>query len=182
MKALGVTDLRRFDWLDAPPPATVLRALETLYALGAVDEAGGLTPFGEKVSFFPLDPEMATVLLRSAAHGCAREVVALAAMVSADAMQHRCGKCLWHPLGDHLTLLRLFFSSVNCTEEELWGFCSANRLGYSAMSHARQVRYRCFAPCLRRAVHPHPVVLRTSLLPPPPPAPTLPHPMDRVKR
>lgn len=40
LKALGFDDLLAFDFMDRPPTAAVLRALETLYALGALDDSG----------------------------------------------------------------------------------------------------------------------------------------------
>lgn len=38
MKALGIKDIAHFEFLDAPPPESVIRSLQTLYALGAIDE------------------------------------------------------------------------------------------------------------------------------------------------
>ena len=40
LKALGFDDLVGFDFMDRPPTAAMLRALETLFALGALDDAG----------------------------------------------------------------------------------------------------------------------------------------------
>ena len=40
LKALGFDDLVGFDFMDRPPTAAMLRALETLYALGALDDSG----------------------------------------------------------------------------------------------------------------------------------------------
>lgn len=40
LKALGFDDLLAFDFMDQPPTAALLRALETLYALGALDDSG----------------------------------------------------------------------------------------------------------------------------------------------
>ena len=54
----GVKDLVRFDWLDAPAPETLMRALETLNFLAAIDDDGNLTPLGSKMSEFPLDPQV----------------------------------------------------------------------------------------------------------------------------
>ncbi len=44
LKALGFDDLLGFDFMDRPPTAAMLRALETLYALGALDDAGKHLP------------------------------------------------------------------------------------------------------------------------------------------
>ena len=55
---VGVRDLVRFDWVDAPAPETLLRALEILNFLAALDDDGNLTPLGSIMSEFPLDPQV----------------------------------------------------------------------------------------------------------------------------
>jgi pre-mRNA-splicing factor ATP-dependent RNA helicase DHX15/PRP43 len=55
---VGVRDLVRFDYLDAPAPETLMRALEILNFLAALDDDGNLTPLGSMMSEFPLDPQV----------------------------------------------------------------------------------------------------------------------------
>jgi ATP-dependent RNA helicase DHX8/PRP22 len=38
LKAMGVNDIIGFDFMDPPPVQTLINAMETLYALGALDE------------------------------------------------------------------------------------------------------------------------------------------------
>lgn len=38
LKAMGINDTLGFDFMDPPPPATLIAALEQLYNLGALDE------------------------------------------------------------------------------------------------------------------------------------------------
>jgi hypothetical protein len=38
LKSLGIHDLMNFDFMDPPPAETLLRALEQLYALGALND------------------------------------------------------------------------------------------------------------------------------------------------
>jgi len=54
----GVKDLVRFDYVDAPAPETLMRALELLNYLAALDDEGNLTPMGTMMSEFPLDPQV----------------------------------------------------------------------------------------------------------------------------
>jgi ATP-dependent RNA helicase DHX8/PRP22 len=35
---MGINDMLGFDFMDPPPPATLISALEQLYNLGALDE------------------------------------------------------------------------------------------------------------------------------------------------
>jgi pre-mRNA-splicing factor ATP-dependent RNA helicase DHX15/PRP43 len=54
----GLKDLVRFDWVDAPAPEALMRALEILNFLAALDGDGNMTPLGRKISEFPLDPQV----------------------------------------------------------------------------------------------------------------------------
>ena len=38
LKSLGIHDLMNFDFMDPPPAETLLRALESLYALGSLND------------------------------------------------------------------------------------------------------------------------------------------------
>ena len=55
-----------FDFMDPPAPETLMRALELLNYLGALDDEGELTPVGEKMAEFPLEPQLAKTILVSA--------------------------------------------------------------------------------------------------------------------
>jgi hypothetical protein len=58
LKKLGIDDLVHFDFMDPPAPETLMRALELLNYLGALDDEGNLTQTGELMSEFPLDPQV----------------------------------------------------------------------------------------------------------------------------
>ena len=51
-------DLVRFDYVDAPAPETLMRALELLNYLAALDDEGNLTALGGIMAEFPLDPQV----------------------------------------------------------------------------------------------------------------------------
>ena len=61
LKKLGIDDLVHFDFMDPPAPETLMRALELLNYLGALNDDGELTEIGAVMSEFPLDPQMAKV-------------------------------------------------------------------------------------------------------------------------
>ena len=44
LKKLGINDLVHFDFMDPPAPETLMRALQLLNYLGALDDEGNLTP------------------------------------------------------------------------------------------------------------------------------------------
>eukprot|EP00168_Porphyra_purpurea_P015571 TRINITY_DN4816_c0_g1_i2.p1 TRINITY_DN4816_c0_g1~~TRINITY_DN4816_c0_g1_i2.p1 ORF type:complete len:306 (+),score=84.79 TRINITY_DN4816_c0_g1_i2:835-1752(+) len=82
LMSLGIDNLLAFDFVDAPPPATLLRSLELLYALGALSPAGKLTKRGRRMAELPLEPLMAAAVVASEAHGCTEEVITICAMLS----------------------------------------------------------------------------------------------------
>jgi ATP-dependent helicase HrpB len=52
-------------WLDAPPEAALAEAGALLRRLEAVDEKGGLTPFGRRLAKLPVHPRLGAMLLRA---------------------------------------------------------------------------------------------------------------------
>ncbi|KAM7501144.1 hypothetical protein LguiB_000048 [Lonicera macranthoides] len=118
LKKLGIDDLVHFDFMDPPAPETLMRALEVLNYLGALDDDGNLTKLGEIMSEFPLDPQMAKMLVVSAEFNCSNEILSISAMLSvpncfvrpreaqkdADEAKARFG----HIDGYHLTLLNVY--------------------------------------------------------------------------
>ena len=116
LKAMGVNDLINFDFMDPPPAATMLTALEQLYALGALDDEGLLTRIGRKMADFPLDPPLSKMLIKSVDYGCSEESLTIVAMLQAGGQvyyrpkdkqaQADAKKAKFHqPEGDLLTLL-----------------------------------------------------------------------------
>ena len=64
LKALGINNVLRFDFLDSPPAQNMIRGLEILYGLGAIDSDCQLTnPLGLYMAEFPLQPMYAKLLL-----------------------------------------------------------------------------------------------------------------------
>ena len=65
LKSLGINDLMNFDFMDPPPSETLMRALEQLYALGALNDKGELTKLGRRMAEFPVDPMLAKMICAS---------------------------------------------------------------------------------------------------------------------
>jgi ATP-dependent RNA helicase DDX35 len=78
LKALGVNNILGFDLLDLPSVDALSHGLESLYALGAIDDATSLTPTGWDMSSFPTEPRISRMLLESLREECAREVAGVA--------------------------------------------------------------------------------------------------------
>ncbi len=62
---MGISNLVEFDFLDPPQHDMLVKGLETLYALGALNDEGELTKLGRKMAEFPLDPMLSKILIKS---------------------------------------------------------------------------------------------------------------------
>ncbi len=63
LKSLGIDDLIHFDFMDPPPPETLIRAFELLYALGSLNDDGDLTKLGRRMAEFPVDPMLSKAII-----------------------------------------------------------------------------------------------------------------------
>jgi ATP-dependent RNA helicase DHX8/PRP22 len=148
LKAMGINDLLRFDFMDPPPVNTMLTALEELYALAALDDEGLLTRMGRKMADFPMEPSLAKVLLASVEKGCSDEMVTIVAMLNLQNIFYRPKekqtqadqkKAKFHdPHGDHLTLLNVYNSWKNNGFSNPW--CFENFIQARSMRRAKEVR------------------------------------------
>ena len=82
LKHLGIDNIVHFEWLSPPPAANMLKAIELLYALGALDDDAKLTsPLGVRLAELPLEPQLGKALLVSDDMGCVSEMLTVAAFL-----------------------------------------------------------------------------------------------------
>jgi ATP-dependent RNA helicase DDX35 len=151
LKALGIDNIVSFDFITSPPAELVIRALELLYSLGALDEYAKLTrPLGVRMAEIAVEPMMAKTLLSAPSFGCLSEILTIAAMTSL-------GGAVWFhhdgekknmetsrrkfaaEEGDHLTLLNAYQAFVTKGRKES-KFCHTNHLNYKSMIRAVSIR------------------------------------------
>ncbi|CEL96663.1 unnamed protein product [Vitrella brassicaformis CCMP3155] len=149
LKKLGIDDLVHFDFMDPPAPETLMRALEMLNYLGALNDEGDMTELGEMMAEFPLDPQLAKMLVDSPKFNCSNEILSIAAMLSvphcfvrpreamreADEAKGRFS----HLDGDHLTLLNVFHAYKQAQGAGK-SFCYDNFLNHRSLLSAENVR------------------------------------------
>lgn len=151
LKALGVDNVLRFDYLSPPPAELMIKAIELLYSLGALDEYAKLTrPLGMRMAELAVEPMMAKTLLSAASFGCLSEILTIAAMTSLGGnvwVQQDSEKKQFENArrkfaaeeGDHLTLLNVYQSFVGKGRKEA-RFCYDNYLNFKLMTRAVSVR------------------------------------------
>ncbi|KAG5465386.1 hypothetical protein CUR178_00089 [Leishmania enriettii] len=117
LKALGIHNLIQFDFLDAPSTASLERALDHLFLLGAMKADGRLTVTGRRMAEFPLEPSLSKCLIRACALGCGRHMAMAAAMITLDSIfiNTRDAKELHH---------------IKSAKEHLFGFGNGDVTGY----------------------------------------------------
>ncbi|KAL2131964.1 hypothetical protein VTI74DRAFT_4391 [Chaetomium olivicolor] len=151
LKALGIDNVLRFDFLTPPPAELMIRALELLYSLGALDDYAKLTkPLGLRMAELAVEPMMAKTLLSAPSFGCLSEMLTIAAMTSLGGniwIQHEGEKKKTESArrkfaaeeGDHLTLLNVYQAFVTKGRKEA-RFCHENMLNFKALSRAVSIR------------------------------------------
>lgn len=150
LKKLGIDDLVHFDFMDPPAPETLMRALEMLNYLGALDDEGNLTPLGATMAEFPLDPQLAKLLIEAPRFNCSNEILSIVACLSvpqffmrpkesqraADEAKARFA----HVDGDHLTLLNVYHAYKSVPEANQVQWCWDNFLNQRSLKSADNVR------------------------------------------
>lgn len=151
LKALGIDNVLRFDFLTPPPAELMVKALELLYSLGALDEYAKLTrPLGMRMAELAVEPMMAKALLSAPGFGCLSEVLTITAMTSLGGnvwVQHDGEKRKTESSkrkfaaeeGDHLTLLNVYQAFVTKGRKES-RFCRDNSLNFKALTRAVSIR------------------------------------------
>ncbi|RLN03996.1 hypothetical protein C2845_PM13G10440 [Panicum miliaceum] len=150
LKSLGIHDLINFDFMDPPPSEALLKALEQLFALSALNSRGELTKTGRRMAEFPLDPMLSKMIVASEKYKCSDEVISIASMLSIgnsifyrpkDKQVHADNARLnFHTgnVGDHIALLNVYNSWKETDYSTQW--CYENYIQVRSMKRARDIR------------------------------------------
>jgi pre-mRNA-splicing factor ATP-dependent RNA helicase DHX16 len=158
LKSLGINDLIGFEFMDPPPGETLMRALELLYALGALNDRGELTKLGRRMAEFPVDPMLSKAIIASEDHSCTDEVLTIISMLSeSSSLFYRPKDKKLHADqarqnfvkqgGDHFTLLNVWeqWAETNYSQQ----FCYEQFLQYKSLCRARDIRDQLAGLCER---------------------------------
>jgi pre-mRNA-splicing factor ATP-dependent RNA helicase DHX16 len=159
LKSLGINQLLDFPFLDPPHPDTLMRALELLYALGALRDDGELTKLGRQMAEIPMDPKASKSIIAAGKLGCVEEVLSILAMLQegpslfyrpkqqameADA---RHAHFSHGGVGDHIAMLNIWNEFVEADFSFSWA--RENYLQIKSLNRVRDVRDQLVRLCER---------------------------------
>ncbi|KAG7193724.1 uncharacterized protein KQ657_000414 [Scheffersomyces spartinae] len=154
--SLGVNDLLHFDFMDPPSTDSIIKSLELLYSLGALNSKGQLTKTGRIMVLFPLDAMFSKSLITSLKLGVLHDTLSILSMLSES------GNLFYRPKdkreqadktrgafseesGDHLTLLNIYDTWVNNGYSVQW--CEDNFVQYKTLKRVRDIRNQLSSLC-----------------------------------
>ncbi|KAG8698317.1 hypothetical protein FRC08_006001 [Ceratobasidium sp. 394] len=158
LKSLGINNLIEFEFMDPPPGETLMRALELLYALGALNDRGELTKLGRRMAEFPVDPMLSKTIIASEEYSCTDEVLSIISMLSEssslfyrpkDKKMHadKARQNFVKTGGDHFTLLNIWEQWSETNYSQQW--CYENFVQFKSLSRVRDIRDQLAGLCDR---------------------------------
>ena len=149
MKSLGINNLLDFDFMDPPPHEILIKALEQLYALGALNTEGTLTQSGFKMIQLPIDPSLTKCILSSLKYKCFNQILVIVSMLSIGASvyydsnddknnSNKAHLMFEHSEGDHFALLQIYNEWEETDFSNIW--CTENYIHPKAMQKARNIK------------------------------------------
>ena len=150
LRVIGI-DLSTFKTIDQPDTVSQQLALERLKLLNAVDDQNQVTVIGWQMSKFPLDADVARMLVASQKYSCQSEILTLAAMLSGDRpgsvfvlvgrkrreMAQQMRKKFTNKSGDHLTYINVYDQFKQNGYSEDW--CYDNYLNFKILNDASTI-------------------------------------------
>ncbi|XP_040567128.1 ATP-dependent RNA helicase DHX33 [Lepeophtheirus salmonis] len=155
--ASGVRDIRKFEFLQRPPPNAIEGAIRQLSLLGAFksDESQELTDIGIRLSKFPLDPKFAKAIISANELGCSEEVLTIVALLSSENIiltppsnREECLKSrekFSSSEGDHISLLNIFRAFKASDNKK--DFCKNHHLNLRNLNFSIQIRSQLMDLC-----------------------------------
>uniref|UniRef100_A0A7C4R642 RNA helicase n=1 Tax=candidate division CPR3 bacterium TaxID=2268181 RepID=A0A7C4R642_UNCC3 len=150
MKKLGIKDVVDFDFIDKPNPENVLKAIEDLKLLGALDENENITKLGETMAQIPLEPKISRMVVEAEKFGCIDEVCTIAAFLGGKNVFSRpknkeleakkAHQYFMNPESDFITLLNVFKEYEENHFNSQWA--RENFLNYKVLEEARDIKFQ----------------------------------------
>ncbi|GIY70676.1 ATP-dependent RNA helicase DHX33 [Caerostris extrusa] len=89
MVAMGINNIKEFDFIDKPPKENIEAAIKLLTILNAVVDDDGkleLTECGKKMVVFPLDPRFSKMIITSTKYKCTDEILSIISLLCVESV------------------------------------------------------------------------------------------------
>eukprot|EP00803_Ostreobium_quekettii_P005001 evm.model.scf_1088.2 EVM.evm.TU.scf_1088.2 scf_1088:8376-21349(-) len=175
IKSLGLGGITDFlsKAINPPPRQSIQNAISLLVSIGAMDAQENLTPLGQHLSRFPVEPCVGKMILMGAMFGCLHPVLTIASATAvkdpfirtiqsrkdADKLKKNLSA---GTRSDHVAVLRAFdgWSTERAKSQgAAWNYCRTNNLSYNSFEQMYSMRLQFaeyladigFLKCGRRA-------------------------------
>ncbi len=154
MKALKLSEINRFPFLEPPDDKMIRSGIRSLHELGALDANEKLTAIGQRLTQLPLDPQFARMLLAAEQFDCVDEVLTIVAALSIQDPRERPSdkakyadekhKVFKNESSDFLSFLSLWreFQTQKkaLSNNQLRQYCRQNFLSYMRLKDWQDIR------------------------------------------
>ena len=145
--------VENFPFLEPPDPRAIADGWQQLLELGAVDESRGLSAIGRSMSRLPVDVKLARMLVAANAHGCLREMLAIASFLGIQDPRERPADQrgaadtahaeFADPKSEFVGILKLWdayqVAHEDLTQSKLRSWCERHFLGFLRMREWREL-------------------------------------------
>ncbi|QOW19132.1 ATP-dependent RNA helicase HrpA [Lysobacter ciconiae] len=153
MLSLGLGDIEQFPFLEPPDTRAIADGWRQLVELGAVDERRKLTAVGRLMARMPVDVKLARMLVAANAHGCMREMLAIASFLGIQDPRERpadqraaadnAHAVFADPASEFAGILKLWDAYQDAheasTQSQLRRWCEKHFLGFLRMREWREL-------------------------------------------
>ena len=152
LKAVGIQDIQKFDFLDKPSDLMFSQSLKQLWQLNCLDVNDELTAHGQEMAVLPTDPLFSNLLLESLKpeySSVTEMVISLVSLLSVENIfylpwtdswiaewKHKRFLC---PYSDHLTYVNVYNEWRESKRKNIRGFSKENFLNEKSLKKAKQI-------------------------------------------
>ncbi|TWI14106.1 ATP-dependent RNA helicase HrpA [Aerolutibacter ruishenii] len=161
MLSLGLGRIEEFPFLEPPDGRAVADGWQQLSELGAVDEARKLTSIGKLMARLPVDVKLSRMLVAANAHGCLREMLAIASFLGIQDPRERpadqraaadnAHAGFADPRSEFVGILKLWdayqVAHEDLTQSKLRAWCDKHFLGFLRMREWRELHRQLKLMC-----------------------------------
>jgi ATP-dependent RNA helicase DDX35 len=162
LKSFGIDNIFTFDLIDVPSMEAIQYGLETLYALGAIDDTTSLTPLGYDMVAFPVEPRISRMLLASIdkPYQCSTDILTIASILYVQQQQvslflpkprinqqlifdyEEAMSNIIDPSGDHVSYCNIFSDlDGNYDYSNRKDFCQERFIHFNTMKRCMEIRH-----------------------------------------